>query len=64
MKDTTLELAVAEAQRFLEKAEMYKDATAGLPEGKAWMTAGKERSSVKRASMDLTRALSDLRQGR
>ena len=64
MKDTTLELAMAEAERFLAKAEMYKDAVVGLPESKAAFIAGKERATVHRSSMDLTRALSDLRQGR
>ena len=64
MKDTTLELAVAEAERFLAKAEMYKDAVKGISEHKPWTAIGKERATVLRASMDLTRALSDLRQGR
>ena len=64
MKDVTLELAVAEAERFLAKAEMYQDAKKGIPAERWVVYYGKERATVLRSSMDLTRALSDLRQGR
>lgn len=63
MKKKTLTKAVEEARRFIEKASELKimaigskyDDINGYP---------KEQGTVNRASMDLTRALADLRQGR
>lgn len=61
MKLSNLKEAIAEAKRFLERAENLNKKTGtdkkflhlyGLP---------KESGSVKRSSMDLTRALSKLR---
>jgi hypothetical protein len=61
----TLRFAVSEAQRFLNAASKleaaavwYKDA------GRGWPTRCRQAADVRRASMDLTRALADLRSGR
>jgi ribosomal protein S21 len=59
MHKETLKRAVEEAKRFIEKAskaEYYK-----WPQVKCYR---KETSAIKRASMDLTRTLADLRQNR
>lgn len=63
MKRVTLGKAIAEAKRFIEKASELKlaaldskyDDINGYP---------KEQGAVNRSSMDLTRTLADLRQGR
>lgn len=63
MKKKTLTRAVEDAKRFIEKASELKlvaldskaDDINGYP---------KEQGAVSRASMDLTRTLADLRQGR
>ena len=60
MKDQTLDTAIAEANRFLAKARGYK---AAAEDKYAW-AASPERAAVLRSSMDLTRTLADLRQGR
>lgn len=55
-----VEIAVEEAKRFLAKAEDYLD-RAKIDE---WVRRDgycKESGAVKRASMDLTRALADMR---
>ena len=60
MKKATLDKAIVEAKRFIEKASELKlvaldnkyDDINGYP---------KEQGATKRASMDLTRALADLR---
>ena len=62
MKERTLNESISEAKRFLKKASLLKEAIAKDP---YWGTCGcKESAAVKRSSMDLTRVLSDLRQGR
>ena len=79
MKPETLTLCIAEAKRFIEKAEkvtivesvykdsdwmvVHKEAKAGDPRIPFYET-GKDSGAALRASMDLTRALADLRQGR
>ena len=65
MKDLAerVETAVEEAKRFLIKAEDYLD-RAKIDE---WVLSDgccKESGAVKRASMDLTRALADMRRVR
>lgn len=56
MNKETLELAIAEAQRFLIAAREVKT----LPSG--WVDSpSKQAGSAKRASMDLTRALAKMR---
>jgi hypothetical protein len=74
MKKTTLQRAIAEAERFLEKAraareELRKefDADTGGSDGFVlphYFPSGKILAACKRASMDLSRCLSDLRQNR
>ena len=61
----TLEKAVAEAKRFLEAAEVVKR-VAGRTEyvkGDPWYCGGQYCAAAKRASMDLSRALADVRRG-
>ena len=66
MQDKTLEAAVAEAEAFITAVEdlrlvraMIKAGHPGLPS-----SAPKQQGAVMRASMELTRKLADLRQGR
>lgn len=54
MRDEHVEEAVAEARRFLEKAEAY------LASKRDWM-ASRERSAMRRSSLDLSRSLSKMR---
>jgi len=56
MNRTKLAIAIQEAERFLERARV----TQSVDTGHYWETP-KENGSVRRASMDLTRALADLR---
>lgn len=61
----TLEKAVAEAERFLEAAAAVKRA-AGRTEytkGDPWYCGGRYCAAAKRASMDLSKALADVRRG-
>lgn len=64
MKDLTerVEEAVVEAKRFLAKAENYLN-RAKIDK---WVRDGycKEAGAVRRASLDLTRALTDMRKPR
>ena len=55
MTPTALAKAVAEAKRFLEIAKAVPK-----PEG-GWFYPSKETAAAKRASMDLTRALAEMR---
>ena len=64
MKEQTLDLVVTETARFLEKVAVYKEATNDIKRYGSSLVEGKESSAVKRSSMDLTRALADLRLGR
>jgi hypothetical protein len=52
-----LDVAIFEAMRFLQKANELRNH--GAPSG--YFYGSKESGSVKRSSMDLTRALADLR---
>jgi len=53
-----MEEIIVEAERFIEKAEAYR----GRLKIDAWATDGcKESAAMKRASMDLTRALVEVR---
>ena len=61
----TLNKAVAEAKRFIEAAEVVKCA-AGSQEyikGDPWYDGGQYCAAAKRASMDLSRVLADVRRG-
>ncbi len=57
MNEKTLATAIAEAKRFLKAANAAQD---GIKSVYAWVGT-KESGACKRASMDLTRALADLR---
>jgi len=54
MNRTKLTTAIAEAERFIERAR-------DLPEGQWLLDFPKHTGAIRRASMDLTRALADLR---
>lgn len=56
-RDVKLQTAVAEAERFLARANDLQDAQIAEPGA----THPREAGAVRRASMDLTRALADLR---
>jgi len=63
MKKSTLDKAIAEAFRFLEAAKAVQKACQSSPiDGEIYHTdSPKHTGAVKRASMDLTRALADVR---
>lgn len=61
METKTLEDVVFEAIRFVEKAEALIKAREKHPN--KWSNP-RESGAVKRASLDLTRRLADLREGR
>lgn len=68
IQEHTLDKAICEAERFLAAAKKYR-ALASAPSGMGMKVTGRwstvaEHASVKRASMDLSRMLADLRQGR
>lgn len=59
MKEESLNTAIAEAKRFLETTKKLKTK---MKESKYFIHCGcKETAAVRRASMDLTRALADMR---
>jgi len=67
MKASTLKLAVLEAKRFVRLAEAVPLEDFGKDfKGKEvqFIEAGKASGAARRASMDLSRCLADLRQGR
>jgi hypothetical protein len=71
MQHQTLSKAVAEAERFLKAARKLQSVTKPEPVDVLSRTLSVvsydhpvERGAVMRSSMDLTRALADLRQGR
>lgn len=68
MTRDTLQAAISDAERFLKRAtvlrgiwELHKTRTKTEP---FYLDHTKEQAAVKRASMDLTRTLADLRAGR
>jgi hypothetical protein len=63
MTDRTLDAAIAEAERFLAAARRLRERelSRGRDDGRL-IWASKESGACRRASMDLTRALADLRQ--
>lgn len=58
MTQTKLKHAIAEAERFLKRAKELKY---GVTHSGDYYYGSKKTGFVKRASMDLTRALADLR---
>lgn len=69
MKIETLQKCKREVYRFLEEIDelerLHKNGRKGLPpECFHLINTGRQNAAVKRASMDLTRSLADLRAGR
>lgn len=65
MKVETLKTAMQEAERFLKRAEVLLENSTEDGEFNHFpFHCFKDSASVKRASLDLTRSLADLRQGR
>ena len=67
MKIETLNKAIKEAERFIEAAKAVPIVNSRYTNGKPRIYAEeytKQSAACKRASMDLTRVLADLRQGR
>ena len=58
MNRRTLSIAIYEAERFVRIAKI---ALAAIPKTDTWTYTSKENGAAKRASMDLTRALAELR---
>lgn len=61
----TLKDAVAEAKRFIAAAEIVERCagSSGHSENDPWYNGGQYCAAVKRASMDLSRALAGVRRG-
>ena len=67
MEASTLKQAIKEAKRFIHLANAVpidNRLVRGGPESRDYIESGKASGAAKRASMDLSRCLSDLRQGR
>lgn len=65
MEIETLKTAMHEAERFLKRAEaLLENSTENGEFNHFRFYCSKDSASVKRASLDLTRSLADLRQGR
>ncbi len=65
MEIETLKTTMQEAERFLKRAEaLLKNSTVDGEFNYFHFYCSKDSASVKRASLDLTRSLADLRQGR
>ena len=62
MNPATLSRCIKEAERFLKAAKLAYSTE--LDKDKEYSFGGKNTAAAKRASMDLTRALADFRQGR
>lgn len=63
MKTDNIRAAVAEARRFIQKAEAFEAQVSAYLRGgsRHYFSAPKESGAVRRASMDLTRALAEMR---
>lgn len=59
MNDAKVRDAVNEAKRFIKAAEAYRRAVAA--NAQTYYTYPKESGAVRRASMDLTRTLAEMR---
>lgn len=65
MEIETLKTTMQEAERFLKRAEaLLKNSTEDGEFNHSHFHCSKDSASVKRSSLDLTRSLADLRQGR
>ena len=63
MNRDRLAIAVAEAKRFIERAKALPDPEPYTLQDRTYYNTSfpKEQGAIRRASMDLTRALADLR---
>lgn len=61
MKDVNIGTAVIEAKRFIEKAEAFQAEIALQKTRTMYVNAPKESGALRRASLDLTRALAEMR---
>lgn len=64
MNQETLMCCINEAERFIDRAHELDDLLREQAADKYTWLNPRESGAVRRASMDLTRALADLRQGR
>jgi len=62
MNDETIQVAVDEARRFLKRARAYQKRR--THDNMMLIVGSREAGDVRRSSMDLTRVLADMRQGR
>ena len=53
-----INVAIEEAKKFIERAEVVKEKE---KDNETWLWPSKENASLKRQSMELSRALSELR---
>ena len=61
MRKPDIDKAIAEAKRFIERANALIEAQNGTYDCWGHILASKDSGAVRRASMDLTRSLADLR---
>lgn len=61
MNTQTLQAAIADAERFLDLARKLQIEQRAGGSGGGYFTASRITGATRRASMDLTRALADLR---
>ena len=64
MNYDTLIRAMSEAERFLRAARKVQRYKSAFPELRSGVEGGAKSAATKRASLDLTKALADLRLGR
>lgn len=64
MTKEKMDACVAEAKRFLKAAQLLKDRMARDDAGRWALMGSKESGAMRRVSMDLSRALAELRKGR
>ena len=64
MKSLTLDESIVEALKFVRRARAYRAARKAEDDAGQAAKRPKESGALKRASMELTRKLADLRQGR
>jgi len=62
MRDETIQIAADEARRFLKRVRAYQKRR--THDNMMLIVGSREAGDVRRSSMDLTRALADMRQGR
>jgi hypothetical protein len=64
MNEASIKIAIKEAEQFIHRAKLaLKDQAGFVHDGRkiSYLVAGKKSGALRRASMDLTRALADMR---